>query len=120
MKHGSRHDRLMHKDRKISGMVVETWEQQFDNLIDRLVGFRPVRVPEPQHPVTRKALSIYPTAKEQEIILYIKNTLHLPFEDNRPQGGALWVLLDSATGPSCSALAIFDFKYKPGKGWWKE
>lgn len=40
----------------------------------------------------------------------------IPLEDNRTRGGALWLRTDKQT----FALEKWGFKYKAGKGWWKE
>lgn len=118
---GKHYKRMTHNDRKSGGVVMETWEQKINNILYPLLQFRPSPASGASHSkLTPQEIIDLQSSRNQAMILYIKNTLQLPLEDNRPQGGALWVLLDSATEPSCSALAIFDFKYKPGKGWWKE
>ena len=54
------------------------------------------------------------------MLAYLKDSLKLSLLDNRAQGGALWVLLDSSTSRHCDMLASLGFKYRPGKGWCKE
>jgi hypothetical protein len=41
-------------------------------------------------------------------------------EDNRRNGGALWVLLDSERSPLARQLSAWAFKFKPGRGWWRK
>lgn len=44
----------------------------------------------------------------------------LKVEDRRRKGGAFWVLVDNTLPELANPLRKWGFKYKPGKGWWKE
>ena len=115
LKHGSCLHRLLHKDRKSGGYIVETWERKFDSCLRPLIGGRPS---ESRRRIQKKEAPS--TAKDALMVSYLKDSLKLPLTDNRATGGALWVLLDSQTSRHCSVLAGLGFKYKSGKGWWKE
>ena len=115
LKHGSCLHRLLHKDRKSGGYIVETWERQFDSCLRPLIGGRP------SESLRRIQKTEAPSAaKDALMVSYLKDSLKLPLTDNRANGGALWVLLDSQTSRHCPVLAGLGFKYKSGKGWWKE
>ena len=115
LKHGSCLHRLLHKDRKSGGYVVETWERQFNNCLRPLIGSRNSGPRRGAH-----ATEVLGTGKDANMLAYLKDSLKLSLLDNRAQGGALWVLLDSSTSRHCDMLASLGFKYRPGKGWWKE
>ena len=44
----------------------------------------------------------------------------LKIEDHRLKGGALWVTADDRTSAVSYALKAWGFRYKTGKGWWRE
>ena len=44
----------------------------------------------------------------------------LRYEDNRRKGGALWVITSVEDNVVTKQLKTWDFKYKLGKGWWRE
>jgi hypothetical protein len=44
----------------------------------------------------------------------------LKVADNRSVGGAYWVLTDNRQPRVSNPLREWRFRYKPGKGWWKE
>lgn len=44
----------------------------------------------------------------------------LKVNDHRRKGGAYWVLVDNTLPELANPLREWGFKYKPGKGWWRE
>lgn len=44
----------------------------------------------------------------------------LQIEDRRLKGGALWVRAADILAEIADPLKNWGFRYKPGKGWWKE
>ena len=45
---------------------------------------------------------------------------HLKVLDNRRKGGSYWVLIDNTLPALTNPLRGWGFRYKPGKGWWRE
>ncbi|MBV5340274.1 MAG: hypothetical protein J0665_12075 [Deltaproteobacteria bacterium] len=109
------------------------WEEKIDEILCPLIGFRPSQgrvirrreegplarpTPRAQTSMPRPFSGLYD--REMEVLKYLKNIHNLSVDDRRPQGGALWVLMDNNTSEIYKLLVSEGFKYKPGKGWWKE
>jgi hypothetical protein len=63
--------------------------------------------------------SARPLFSWSELELHI--TKHrLKVADNRRVGGAYWVLIDNTLPEITNPLRSWGFRYKPGKGWWRE
>lgn len=66
------------------------------------------------------------TQKQQTAVVDIKQLLafcathKLHIEDWRVRGGALWVRTTNTDKVIADMLKILDFRYKEGKGWWRE
>lgn len=93
-------DKRSHFDSPVS-MV--SWEQKFDQKICPVIGSKPKE--RPAFVPDLEAL-----LKEYEV----------EGEDRRPQGGALWVLADDSHSAFSSKVRGLGFKYRSGKGWYKE
>lgn len=104
-------DRLSHQDGRIP------WESSFDQAICKKVGYQPQDVIP-----TREAKNI---AKNDGhnlsyVVSYVKR-FSLQTEDRRHSGGAFWVYTNKGNSPEVDRnLESWGFKYKSGRGWWKE
>ena len=94
---------LLTKRHRDSPVAMQSWEQKFDAEICPILNRRPQVRP----------------AFVPELELLIK-TFHASGEDNRPQGGALWVLADDSNARFASKLKALGFTYRARRGWWKE
>jgi len=106
------------------------WEENLDAILCPLIGLpippmprrvvrrRANRAPQPETTTRRPAQVKIPsiTTWEREVKAFAE-IYGLAVEDNRLKGGAFWVLVD---GANYHQLAKLGFKFKPGKGWWKE
>lgn len=123
--------RLIHMDSAGKGL---TWEQKFDQEICPLIGSRPDTPPKPlRGSVSKVQARVHmqpgrnPGARAQALadaekaeIRQLVANWGLRVEDNRPKGGALWIIADEKLMAVQTTLKKWGFKYKPGKGWWKE
>jgi hypothetical protein len=109
------------------------WEKKFDAILFPLIEFRPTqgRVIRRQTEVTsaRQAPSSQPpepvlgsgyTSREKEVLEYVRTTCNVEIVDLRRKGGSLWVCLNENTSEISKLLLTVGFKYRQGKGWWKE
>ena len=94
---------LMTKRHRDSPKAMESWEQKFDTDICPVLGKKPQERP-----------AFVP---DFEAIL---KEYGVEGEDRRPQGGALWVLADDSHSAFSSKVRGLGFKYRSGKGWYKE
>lgn len=94
---------LMTKRHRDSPKAMESWEQKFDADICPLLGQRPKERP----------------AFVPDLEALLKG-YGVDGEDRRPQGGALWVLADDSHSAFSSKVRGLGFKYRSGKGWYKE
>lgn len=103
--------RLLHKDGHNS------WESNFDQAICPKVGYHPQGVIPPrvvQHIVNSESHNL--SYVEQYVTRFSLRT-----EDNRGSGGAFWVYTQKGDHPEVDKnLESWKFKYKPGRGWWRE
>ena len=131
LKSNANSGRLIHKDGGSYGL---SWEQKFDQSICPLIGRKPEQparrrgaqatahagVP-PAAPRHVETPALAPQTAGLEEIKKLAATWGLRVEDNRPQGGYLWVHVDdeSISAVGC-ALKAWGFRQRPGKGWWRE
>lgn len=94
---------LMKKLHRDSPKSMESWEQKFDADICSLLGQRPKERP-----------AFVPELED------ILKDYEVDGEDRRPQGGALWVLADDSRSAFSLKVRGLGFKYRSGKGWYKE
>lgn len=103
--------RLSHQDGRIS------WESNFDQAICKEVGYQPQDVI-----TTREAKNI--AKNDGHNLSYVENYVKrfsLQTEDRRHSGGAFWVYTNEENSPEVDRnLESWGFKYKSGRGWWKE
>jgi hypothetical protein len=128
LKNQSFGERFFHRDSANTGA---NWEGKLDAKISQLIDFRPVRPtqvrvirqralsgPQPKIPNRNSVLSSPNSTPSWES--EIKKICHLykyRIEDNRPSGGAFWVLHNWPHSPQFERQG---FKFKPGRGWWRE
>lgn len=86
-----------------SPVALESWEQKFDAEICPILGVRPKEKP-----------AFVP---DLEALL---KTYQVQAEDNRPRGGALWILADDSNRKLSTAVKALGFQYRSGRGWFKE
>ncbi|MBA3006465.1 MAG: hypothetical protein FP810_07745 [Desulfocapsa sp.] len=120
-------ERFIHRDSQSTGT---NWEEKLDEILCPLIGFRP-----PQEKfIRRRATSVPQTGAtirrpaspstspnsiptwERDVKIFCER-YHYIAEDNRPSGGAFWVIYDWG---HCHDLDQLGFKFKSGRGWWKE
>lgn len=123
------------KNKKVGQQFIHKgqWEVRLHEPLCQAIGFRPPKVgvvrrrenaslttpaPRVQTPTPPPVANL--SKREREIVEYIQSRSHLIVDDLRPKGGGLWVRLDNNTSEICKLLLTVGFKYKPGKGWWKE
>ncbi|MCS6325515.1 MAG: hypothetical protein H8K06_00210 [Nitrospira sp.] len=130
LKSSENQDRLIHRDQPSSAL---SWEQKFDAVICPLIGSHPQEGPrrlgysKPAHaPPWNSSVSRgnrTPMQEEQfnwpEFEKFIARH-RLQIEDRRLKGGALWVRAADILAVIADPLKNWGFRYKPGKGWWKE
>lgn len=89
---GKHYKRMTHNDRKSGGGNGDLGAK-INSILYPLLQFRPPPASGASHSklTPQEIIDLQSSRNYQAMILYIKNTLQLP-EDNRPQGGALWVL----------------------------
>ncbi|MFZ2630116.1 MAG: hypothetical protein WA081_08210 [Desulfosalsimonadaceae bacterium] len=118
-------DRFFHRDKESTG---RSWEEKFDETLCPIIGYYPKKeqvirrkvdsTPQPgvtnKKPVAPDPRAIPPW--EQEVKALSKR-YGLPIKDNRHIDGAFWIMVDYTPWPQ---LVRLGFKFKPGKGWWKE
>lgn len=97
--------------------IANGWERNFDQAICSKVGYQPQGVIPPravQHTVNNDSHNL--SYVEQ----YVKKFL-LRTEDHRGSGGAFWVHTQKGDHPEVDRnLESWKFKYKQGRGWWRE
>lgn len=106
--------------------IAHGWESNFDQVICPKIGHWPGwktyhntdpadnRKPSASHTALNKGFD------ETEFWNQIKR-YSVPTEDSRRKGGALWVNIEQSRYPMIDQwLESLDFKYKPGRGWWRE
>jgi hypothetical protein len=117
-------NRLIHKDSENAGL---TWEQKFDNVICPLIGSRPEKPPRRlrQAPKAKPAIKqppgdrLFSSGSMTDLAKFAANW-EISIDDRRPKGGALWLQTDDSIVAVAYALRRWGFKYKAGKGWWRE
>lgn len=118
-------ERFIHRDKESTGT---SWEEKLDVILCPLIGFRPKRENDilrrnTATPQTKKSIrkSVYSAPSSiltwESEVTALAECYGLHTEDFRPKGGAFWVMVNSA---DWYQLAQLGFKFKPGKGWWKE
>lgn len=107
--------------------IAHGWENNFDQAICPKIGHWPGwKTPHNTDSVdSRKSSAFTHTTfnkgfDETEFWERIKQ-YSVPTEDSRRKGGALWVSIEQARYPMIDQwLESLDFKYKVGRGWWRE
>lgn len=94
---------LLTKRHRDSPVAMESWEQKFDAEICPVLGSRP-----------RERPAFVPDLES------LLRTYQVQGEDKRPQGGALWVVADDSHPGFSSKVKALGFRYRAGRGWWKE
>lgn len=98
--------------------VLHGWEGNFDQAICSKVGYQPQNLVLPLS--LRQSVKAIKGFDETEFWNQIKR-YSVPTEDSRRKGGALWVNIEQSRYPMIDQwLETLDFKYKPGRGWWRE
>lgn len=124
-------ERFIHRDGGSSGV---SWEEKLDDWLCPRLAWRPSRMPnnlgtkaatdrghQSSSPVIirRHAEAQLPLFDESEFNRFIvRNNLRI--SDLRLTGGALWVWTLTHDHGIRKMLESFGFKYKEGRGWWKE
>jgi hypothetical protein len=137
-------DKLVHRD---SPKVRKSWEEKFDEQLIPTLGWRPAASPFSLRSVRSRALdpnrgsltrdrskqkvawipSGAPVARVEPAPLFSWIDLErhvakygLKVADKRRAGGAYWVLIDNTLPEQTNPLRAWGFRYKTGKGWWRE
>lgn len=118
---------LRHKD------GLNSWESNFDQAICSKVGHWPsnkisttfkqhAEQPSKSQTITSSARSAVANKDFDEAKFLEQIKLYsLPIEDLRHKGGALWVYIEQSRYPMTDQwLEALGFKYKAGRGWWRE
>ncbi|PIQ56144.1 MAG: hypothetical protein COW02_01625 [Comamonadaceae bacterium CG12_big_fil_rev_8_21_14_0_65_59_15] len=106
---------------------LSSWESNFDQAICPKVGHWPSsKIPN----ITKIWKVVQPESNKLNVVMPQSDTAlniekfaadwKLKIEDNRPAGGALWVCTDDSRAAISYALKNWGFRYKYGKGWWRE
>ena len=126
------HNRFIHRD-NMSTMV--SWEERLDDWFSREIGWKPSPKPFSLNSKTlllnkKQAQTPFPKNNHEKIsgrqlfgigdFVRFINKYKLCVTDNRKKGGALWVLTDDFNYITSDQLKAWGFRYKAGKGWWKE
>ena len=112
--------RFIHKDSINSGK----WEEQLDYLLRPLIDFRRpqgrtiLRRPNDTRNHNHQR-SISAAVNMDPLLDHLEN-LNVPVKDLRSTGSALWIMTDNSNQLYNLSFTELGFKYKPGKGWWKE
>lgn len=106
--------------------VIHGWESNFDQVLCPKIGHWPgwKTYHNTNFADNRKSSSPHTTFNkgfdETEFWNRIKR-YSVPTEDSRRKGGALWVNIEQSRYPMIDQwLESLDFKYKSGRGWWRE
>lgn len=105
---------LRHQDGRFS------WERKFDNEICPKLNFWPEEKPHAALHAKRQnvlASDAFPDMMALEKFAADRN---LRIEDLRGKDGALWIYTDDSKIAIAYTLRAWGFKYRPGRGWWKE
>jgi hypothetical protein len=124
LKSSEKQDRLIHRDRPNAGL---SWEQKFDDFICPLIGSRPQEKPR----CFGKVMSVRPAQPMKAKAAQVSRFNWLDFEklvakhslrviDHRDRSGSLWVKTNDLNAAIADSLKAWGFRYKTGKGWWKE
>lgn len=118
---------LIHKDGNVS------WERKFDGEICPKIGYKPgkdMQKPRFQAEQTKGEYSassnpgrvaVTNKGSGEEEFWRLVRQYSLPTDDKRDKGGALWVNIEQSRYPTIDQwLEGLGFKYRPGRGWWKE
>lgn len=112
------------------------WEAKFDEAIFSKIGYRPGKDMPKTHPQAEQPRGDYTVSSvssrsaasaatnkgfnEAGFWNLIKQ-YSLPTDDKRSKGGALWVCIEQSHYPTVDQwLEGLGFKYRPGRGWWRE
>ncbi|MBF0156317.1 MAG: hypothetical protein HQL57_03955 [Magnetococcales bacterium] len=130
--------RLIHKG---SAGMGPSWEQRFDQEICPLIGNWPGVLPGGRRSVPVRAESRqvpavvsrqeprraepppkteFLSAEARAEVLALVASLKLKVENNRSMGGVFWIIADDRLTAVRTTLGKWGFRYRPGKGWWKE
>lgn len=131
LKSQSKGERFIHRDGGSSGV---SWEEKLDDWLCPRLAWRPSEMPHNlttkhttnrvyqspnQHVIRRQAATQLPLFDESEFYKFtVRNNLTV--RDLRIKGGALWVITHTTDQGISKMLTDFGFKYKYGRGWWKE
>ena len=118
-------ERLFHRDFDSTG---EKWEEKFDETLCPLIDFWPTKrrdvrrraITKPQSVtiITKPAFPQVNSVSNLEVkVKDLCKKLRFSMKDQRAAGGAFWVMYYSE---NCPELKQLGFRFKPGKGWWKE
>jgi hypothetical protein len=137
-------DKLVHRD---SPKVGKSWEEKFDEQLVPTLGWRPAASPFSLRSVRSRTLvpnrgSLTGDSSKQKVVWIPSGTPaasveHAPLfswidlerhvskyglkvADKRRVGGAYWVLIDNTLPEQTNPLRGWGFRYKAGKGWWRE
>jgi hypothetical protein len=111
LKDGGCDERLIHRD-----SAAASWEQKFDETLIPRLGVRPPARPRRQGAVRLSANRSAAVGTFESFV----QAHGLRVEDNRAKQGALWVLGATLPRPVAFQLAVWGFKLRAPKGWWKE
>jgi hypothetical protein len=92
--------KLRHVD---SPVALKSWEQKFDDKLNRLIGKEPEKRP-----------ACVPDLEKGLI------QANVGAADLRERGGALWVLTEERNSALARQLRALGFGFRPGRGWFKE
>jgi hypothetical protein len=104
--------KLVHRDRP---RREESWEVKFDQTIIPIFGYSPF-----QRPFARPRAASVPTSFRWTEVERLAQKHQLRTEDNRPRGGAYWVLAGNEDENLTRELRSLGFRYLAEKGWWRE
>lgn len=123
LKHDSRRERLLHMDAR-----GQSWEQRFDAALFKGPTPTPATRPAPVamrrtgDPTGRQAprATVPNVTFGQADFQRFTDAWDLPVQDRRASGGALWVNTHDRNPHVCEMLLGWGFRYKAGRGWWRE
>ncbi len=123
-------ERFIHRD---GGSYGSSWEEKLDDWLCPRLAWRPSEMPynlvtkqsknraqqDSSQTVLRRQFPEVKTFDESEFYRFtVRNKLTV--KDLRIKGGALWVITHTTDQGISKMLTDFGFKYKYGRGWWKD
>ena len=143
LRHEKRLKRLVHID---SPSSLISWEEKFDEELLPILDATPSSPPNSLRSGRRPSAPLNPYATKPSQVQGVGNWTihsspakpasrslfswsdlekhvakhHLKVIDHRRKGGSYWVLTGNAVPEVADPLRTWGFRYKPGKGWWRE